>query len=95
MDMPSNSTGGHDHSMKRFARKSLQSRQHDHGSGHEEEEEEEEEMDHDHDYMGPLPVLVRGDPLNSTHGVALADWQLQYNGMTAFEINETGHSTYT
>lgn len=42
-----------------------------------------------------LPTIKSKQPLNVTSFIAEADWQKQYNGMMSFEINETGHSTYT
>ncbi|KAL2198323.1 ferric reductase like transmembrane component-domain-containing protein [Corynascus similis CBS 632.67] len=42
-----------------------------------------------------LPHIKAGEPLNSTSFILPADWQRQYNGMFDFEVNETGHSTYT
>ncbi|KFA74524.1 hypothetical protein S40288_10124 [Stachybotrys chartarum IBT 40288] len=92
VDVPSNETAHDDHAGMDHSRVKLRLRVRQHeGHGEEEEEEEEEEMEMENG----LPTLTRGDPLNSTHLVAMEDWQLQYNGMTSFEINETGHSTYT
>lgn len=42
-----------------------------------------------------LPVVVVGEPLNTTSFVAPADWQVQYNGLLDFETNESRHSYYT
>ncbi|KAJ4257592.1 hypothetical protein NW762_008717 [Fusarium torreyae] len=43
-----------------------------------------------------LPMVAGGtDPLNETSFVGPEDWQLQYNYMYDFEMNETGHSTMT
>ncbi|OBR13251.1 Ferric reductase transmembrane component 4 [Colletotrichum higginsianum IMI 349063] len=42
-----------------------------------------------------LPTIKAKQPLNVTSFIVEADWQKQYNGMTSFEINETGHATYT
>ncbi|KAM0425629.1 hypothetical protein ACHAPT_009161 [Fusarium lateritium] len=42
-----------------------------------------------------LPIAVSGEPLNVTSFALQANWQKQYNGLTSFEINETGHVTYT
>ncbi|KAI9148163.1 Ferric/cupric reductase transmembrane component B [Paramyrothecium foliicola] len=44
----------------------------------------------------PLPVAAGGSAgLNVTSFVAPEAWQMQYNYMSDFEINETGHSTMT
>ncbi|KAH7323030.1 ferric reductase like transmembrane component-domain-containing protein [Stachybotrys elegans] len=70
-----------DHSRRKTKRQ--------HGHGGAEVEQEEEVFD------SPLPVMVPRQPLNRTSIVPTAPWQLQYNGMTDFETNEIGHSTYT
>ncbi|KAF7557228.1 hypothetical protein G7Z17_g761 [Cylindrodendrum hubeiense] len=43
----------------------------------------------------PLPIIISAEPLNVTSFVLASDWQIQYNGMTSFEINENGHTIYT
>lgn len=61
---------------------------------------------HDHEESGEsatlrpgthsaLPTIKPKQHLNVTSFIGEADWQKQYNGMLSFEINETGHSTYT
>jgi predicted ferric reductase len=47
------------------------------------------------DVISPLPIIKAGAPLNVTSFIAPKDWQKQYNGMNDFEVNESGHSTYT
>lgn len=47
------------------------------------------------DTQSALPTIQPRQPLNVTSFIAESDWQKQYNGMMSFEINETGHSTYT
>lgn len=42
-----------------------------------------------------LPVIKAKKPLNVTSFIIPADWQLQYNGMYDFEVNEIGHTFYT
>jgi len=46
-------------------------------------------------YTSSLPVIKAKAPLNVTSFVSEKDWRKQYNGLTSFEINENGHSTYT
>ncbi|KAH7149028.1 ferric reductase like transmembrane component-domain-containing protein [Dactylonectria estremocensis] len=77
------SSSSHDHKLRR----GIEAR---HG-GHVESSAEDTTIVVD----SPLPVIVSGDALNTTSFVLASDWQLQYNGMTAFEINETGHTRYT
>lgn len=44
----------------------------------------------------PLALTTGGSSaLNATHFVAPVQWQLQWNYMSDFEINEKGHSTMT
>jgi hypothetical protein len=43
----------------------------------------------------PLPIIKAKAPLHTTSFIAPADWQMQYSGMSDFETNEAGHSTYT
>jgi predicted ferric reductase len=43
----------------------------------------------------PLPIIKAKASLNVTSFIAPADWQKQYSGMSDFETNEAGHSTYT
>ncbi|EPS35137.1 hypothetical protein H072_11570 [Dactylellina haptotyla CBS 200.50] len=42
-----------------------------------------------------LPTIKAKQPLNVTSLITAKDWQLQFNGMRNFEINENGHSTYS
>lgn len=82
-----NSTSGsetsHDH-----AHKMLKARQHD-GS------DDEEELDVvTFDVSSPLPITTGdSEPLNETSFVDPVEWQLQYNYLSDFETNESGHST--
>ncbi|KAJ3524446.1 hypothetical protein NM208_g12058 [Fusarium decemcellulare] len=77
-----NSSGHSGHTSKKIKAR--------HG-GHTEEAEESVSAEPD----TALPIVVASEPLNVTSFVLQADWQKQYNGMTSFEINEKGHSTYT
>ncbi|KAF3936312.1 hypothetical protein ABW19_dt0208634 [Dactylella cylindrospora] len=42
-----------------------------------------------------LPIIKAKMPLNVTSFIDPDDWQLQFNGMRNFEINENGHSSYS
>ncbi len=41
-----------------------------------------------------LPIIKSGMPLNATSFIREKDWQKNYNGLSAFEINETGHTVF-
>lgn len=74
----------HDH-----VHRMLKARQHSHG----EDDGEELEMK-TFDVSSPLPMAAgESEPLNETSFVDPVDWQLQYNYLSDFEINEKGHST--
>ncbi|KAL2133425.1 hypothetical protein VTI74DRAFT_2351 [Chaetomium olivicolor] len=47
------------------------------------------------DVTSALPHIKASQTLNHTSFILPKDWQKQYNGMLDFEVNETGHSTYT
>lgn len=66
----------------------LKARQH-----HDDVEEMEDQMTI-FNVSSPLPKAAGGSaPLNTTSFVSPKDWQMQYNYMSDFEINEAGHST--
>ncbi|KAF5011799.1 hypothetical protein FDECE_2089 [Fusarium decemcellulare] len=78
----STSSSGHsDHTARKIKAR--------HGGHTEEAESVSVELD------TALPIAAASEPLNVTSFVLKTDWQKQYNGMTSFEINEKGHSTYT
>lgn len=82
-DSSGNETG-HEHAHRML--KARQNAHHGHGTG-------ELEME-TFDVSSPLPLAAGGsEPLNKTSFVGPADWQFQYNYLSDFETNESGHST--
>ncbi|MBE3047649.1 hypothetical protein IMZ48_35080, partial [Candidatus Bathyarchaeota archaeon] len=75
----------HDHMDMRM----LKTRQHSHGG------DEEEELDiKTFNVSSPLPMAAgMTEPLHETSFVDPVVWQMQQNYLSAFETNETGHST--
>lgn len=47
-----------------------------------------------HDPRSSLPIIRSRKPLNTTSFITETDWRSQYNGLTSFETNEKGHSTF-
>lgn len=69
-----------------------------HGEHHPAEEEDTDEPEIvSYNVSSPLPIAAGGNtvPLNVTSFIRPEDWQMQYNYMSDFEINEKGHSTMT
>ncbi|KAF9880525.1 ferric reductase transmembrane component 4 [Colletotrichum karsti] len=89
----SSSSGGEEHTThQRQARaKSLKIRQHSSGT-----HSEVPDGLVTYNVSSPLPKAAGGSkPLNVTSFVGPSEWQLQWNYLHDFEVNEAGHSTVT